>query len=65
MSIAQRLLVAAGVAVWGAGLYVLANGTYGLGGGLMILVGLCFVIAASGGWVDFFDGLTNWLYFWR
>jgi hypothetical protein len=44
---------------------VLANGSYGLGGGLMILGGLCLVVAASGGGADFFEGLTNWLYFWR
>jgi hypothetical protein len=27
--------------------------------------GLLLVIAASGGWGEFVEGLTNWLYFWR
>ncbi len=44
---------------------MLVGGSYALGGGLMVVGGLCLVIAASGGWTDFFEGLGNWLYFWR
>jgi hypothetical protein len=58
-------LVALGTAIWAVGLYLLVDGSYGLGGGLMIGGGLCLVIAASGGWTQFLEGLGNWLLFWQ
>lgn len=65
MPLWRWLLVLVGLASWGAGLYVLAGGGYMLGGGLIIVGGLLAVIAASGGWSDFLEGLANWLHFWR
>jgi len=65
MSMRQWRLVALGFPVWGVGLYLLADGSWVLGGALMLLGGLFLVIAASGGWVEFWQGLSNWLYFWR
>ncbi len=65
MSIARRLLVVTGLVLWAMAVYVLVVGNYLLGGGLIVLGALCHVIAASGGWAEFFEGLTNWLYFGR
>jgi hypothetical protein len=59
------LLVGLGFIAWATGLYVLADGNYPLGGGLVIVGGLGFVVAASGGWTEFFQGVANWLFFWR
>jgi hypothetical protein len=54
-----------GLAVWAVGLWLFVGSSY-VGGGLLILAGgLCLVIAASGGWDEFPEGLTNWLFFWR
>ena len=50
MSMRQWRLVALGFPVWGVGLYLLADGSWVLGGALMLLGGLFLVIAASGGW---------------
>ncbi len=65
MSIARRLLVVTGFVVWGTAAYVLVKGNYVLGGGLIVLGALTLVIAASGGWTEFCEGLTNWLFFGR
>jgi len=65
VSIARRLLVVTGFVIWGIAAYVLVRGNYVLSGGLIVLGALCLVIAASGGWTEFFEGLTNWLYFGR
>lgn len=65
MSIARRLLVVVGVALWCAAGYLIAIGSYYIGGGFIVLGALCLVIASSGGWAEFFEGLTNWLYFGR
>lgn len=65
MSIARRLLVVVGVALWGIAAYLIVIGSYYLAGGIIVLGALCLVIAASGGWAEFFEGLTNWLYFGR
>lgn len=65
MSVVRWLLAAFGLAVWAVGLWLFVGGSY-VGGGLLILTGgLCLVIAASGGWTDFLEGLANWLFFWR
>ena len=65
MTTLQRGLVVVGLVGWGVGLYLLAGGSWMLGGGLMLAGGLCVVIAASGGWFEFWEGVSNWLYFWR
>ncbi len=65
MSMRQWLLVALGFPVWAVGLFLLADGSWVLGGALMLLGGLCLVIATSGGWGEFWQGLSNWLYVWR
>ena len=65
MTVARWLLVVVGVVIWGSGLYLLADGAWELGGGLMLLGGMCIVIAASGGWSPFWEGVGNWVYFWR
>ena len=65
MSMRRWRLVALGFPVWGVGLYLLADGSWVLGGALMLLGGLFLVTAASGGWGEFWQGLSNWLYFWR
>ncbi len=65
MSPARLLLGLLGLGVWGVGLWLFVAGSY-VGGGLLILAGgLVIVIAASGGWGEFTEGLANWLYFWR
>ncbi len=65
VSVFRWLLVGLGFFVWVTGLYLLSSGSYPLGGGLVIAGGLCLVIAASGGWPQFVEGVTNWLFFWR
>ena len=65
MSIAGRLLVVVGVALWCIAAYLIAIGSYYVGGGVIILGALCLVIAASGGWTEFFEGVSNWLFFGR
>lgn len=65
MSPKRWLLALLGVAIWAVGLWLFVDGAY-VGGGLLILLGgLVLVIAASGGWSEVVEGLTNWLYFWR
>ncbi|MDP8908748.1 MAG: hypothetical protein M3N47_06445 [Chloroflexota bacterium] len=63
VSITRRLLVVLGVALWGIGAYLIVIASYYLAGGVIVLGALCLVIAASGGWAEFFEGLGNWLYF--
>ncbi len=65
MSARRWLLAVVGLGLWAFGLYLLVGGNYIVGGGSMITGGLCIVVAASGGWTEFWDGLSNWLYFWR
>jgi hypothetical protein len=57
--------VVVGVAIWAVGLVAFADGSYVAGGALALAGGLCLVVAAAGGWGRFFEGLTNWLLFWR
>lgn len=65
MSIARRVLVVIGLVLWCIAGYLFITGSLFLAGGFVVLGALCLVIAASGGWAEFFDGLTNWLYFGR
>lgn len=65
VSIARRVLVVIGLALWCVAVYLTVIGSYYLAGGLIVLGALCLVIAARGGWTEFFDGLTTWLYFGR
>ena len=65
MSITRRLLVVLGLALWCVAGYLMVIGSHYVGGGLIVLGALCLVIAASGGWAEFFEGMTNWLYFGR
>ncbi len=65
VSIARPVLVVIGVALWCIAVYLIVIGSYYLAGGFIVLGALCLVIAASGGWAEFFEGLTNWLYFGR
>ena len=65
MSIGRWLLVAVGIAIWAGGLAAFVDGGYVAGGALVLAGGLCLVVAAAGGWGGFFEGLTNWLLFWR
>jgi hypothetical protein len=59
MSPKRWLLALLGVAIWAVGLWLFVDGAY-VGGGLLILLGgLVLVIAASGGWSEFVEGLTN------
>ena len=65
MSPGRVLGVFLGVAVWAVGLWLFITSSY-VGGGLLVLAGgLCLVMAVGGGWSDFFEGLANWLFFWR
>jgi hypothetical protein len=65
MSALRWLLLALGLSVWALGLYLFIGGAYALGGCLVVGGGLCFVTAATGGWAQLVEGVTNWLYFWR
>lgn len=65
MSLARRVLVVIGLALWCIAVYLIVIGSYYLAGGFIVLGALCLVIAARGGWAEFFEGLTNWLYFGR
>lgn len=65
MSSGRWIIALLGLVVWASGLYVLVGGSYAAGGALIVAGGLLLVIAASGGWSEFWVGLTNWLYFWR
>lgn len=65
MSIARRVLVVIGLGLWFIAVYLIVIGSYYLAGGFIVLGALCLLIAASGGWAEFFEGLTNWLYFGR
>jgi hypothetical protein len=65
VSITRRLLVVVGLALWCIAAHLIAIGSYYVGGGVIILGALCLVVAASGGWAEFFEGLTNWLFFGR
>jgi hypothetical protein len=59
------MLVVVAVLVWAAGLYLLVDGRYVLGGALIVAGGLGFVVAATRGWGELAEGVSNWLYFWR
>ena len=65
MSAKRWLMLLLSVAVWAVGLWLFVGGAYVAGGLLMLLGGLVLVVAASGGWTEFVEGLANWLYFWR
>jgi hypothetical protein len=65
MSVRRWLLVLVGVGIWAFGIATFVGVSY-VGGGVLVLAGgLCLVVAAAGGWSEFFEGLTNWLLFWR
>ena len=59
MSIARRVLVVIGLGLWCIAVYLIVIGSYFLAGAFIVLGALCLVIAASGGWAEFFEGLTN------
>ena len=65
MSWKRWVLATFGLGTWGAGLWISLESSYVAGGLLILVGGLCFVIAASGGWSQFVEGFTNWLFFWR
>ncbi len=54
-----------GLVLWGLGLWRFAAGGYVAGGLLMLVGGACVMVAASGGWTEFVEGVANWLAFWR
>ncbi len=65
MTAARWLVAALGFAAWAVGLYVFVDGGYVAGGALVLTGGLLFVLAASRGWGELWQGLVDWLYFWR
>jgi len=65
VSAGRWIIAFLGLVVWAAGLYRLTGGDYVAGGALIVAGGLLLVIAASSGWGAFWEGLANWLYFWR
>ncbi len=58
----RHLLFALALPLWAYGLVRFIGGEEILGGSLMLIGGLLVVVAASGGWGQFFEGLTNWLW---
>jgi hypothetical protein len=48
-SVLRRSLVAVGLLIWIAGLFVLVADNYALGGAMIAGGGLCLVVAAAGG----------------
>lgn len=61
MSVRRSLLVWSAFLSLDIDLYLLVEGRYELGGGLMIVGGFCVMIAARSGWTEFWEGLSNWL----
>lgn len=58
----RYLLVALTIPLWAYGLMRFIEGDVVLGGILMLVAGLVFTVAASGGWDNFIEGLSNFLW---
>jgi len=61
----RHLLAVVALLLWAVGMYFLVTGSPVLGVALILVGGLCLVIAASRGWTEFFEGVGNALFFWR